>query len=266
MKTMLSVGALALMTIAGQASAAVIYDSHGFEAPTFAAGTIEGQDGWFVDPALHTQHQVVGPTLVGANMVNPAGGSQMVQISQTTASRFSFPDITAGVAGRPVGDNWVINNFDIFAPSGQTSAGFFGVLAYNSSFNTLAGVRLRASDGLVVVTIDPDGAGSTFAFGNYSIGLNAPLGTWVNLGIAINVATNDVAILSGTSVLLAGTTQVAGANATLSDFDLYSPGDATLTNSMFIDNYIVTTDTTAPAPGAAGLLGLAGLVATRRRR
>jgi MYXO-CTERM domain-containing protein len=265
MKKVLGVCALAMVAIAGQASAAVIYDSNGFEAPTFGLGTIENQNGWFVDPAGQATHQVVGPTVVGGNTVNPASGGQMVRITQTTGTRFSFPDITAGVASRPAGQDWVINNFDIFAPSGQTSTAFFGVLAFNSSVVTIGGARLRASDGALIVTLDPDGAGP-MAFSNYTIGVNAPFNTWVNLGLAVNVATNQVAVLSGSSVLISGTGPGTTATATLSDFDLISGSNATLTNSMFVDNYIVKTDTTAPAPGALGVLGLAGLVAGRRRR
>lgn len=261
MKTMLCVSAFALAAIAGQTNAAVIYDSGGFEAPNFVLGNIDTQNGWSVDPAAHTNHQVVGPT----GPVNPQAGTQMVQIGQTTATRFSFPDITAGVGTRPLGEDWIVNSFDIFAPSGQTSTASFGVLAFNSAFATIAGVRIRASDRALIVTMDPDFGGG-LAFGNYTVGLFAPADTWINLGVAVNVTNNQVAILSAGNVLINGWTQNATVSATLSDFDLISGSSTTTTNSMFVDNYKIESGIFAPAPGAAALLGLAGLVAGRRRR
>ncbi len=253
---------VALAALAGSAQATVLYTSGGFEAPTFTVGNIDGQGGFVTDPAAHTQHQVVGVT--GA--VNPAGGSQMVQLNAVASTRWSFPDISGLVGTRPVGEDWITCNFDIYAPAGQTSTATYGVLAYNAAFATVGGVRVRASDRAIIVTLDPDGPGAA-AFGSYTLGLFAPADTWVNLGLAINVSTNALALYSGNTILFSGAaTAQAGTAATISDFDLVSSSGAATTNVMYVDNYVVGSDNVAPAPGAAALLGLGGLVAARRRR
>lgn len=255
-------GLLAAAGLAAAANAGVIYDAQGFEAPLFGPGNVGGQEGWSLDPAGHTQHTVIN----GADGATTPLGNQMLRITQTTATRWSFKDITAPVAARPVGEDWIWARFDINAPVANTSTAFFGVSAYNAAGVQLAGARLRASDGAVIVTLDPDGAGPN-AFGNYTLGtpaLLAPRGQWINLGVAVNIVTGQAAITTGNSILIAGNANAGF--ATLSDFDPMSGAAASLTNSMYIDNFIITSDTVVPAPATAALLGLGGLVAARRRR
>lgn len=255
-------GLLAAAGLAAAANAGVIYDSQGFEAPLFTAGNVGGQDGWLLDAPGHTQHTIIN----GADGATAPIGSQMLRITQTTATRWSFPDITTQVGARTLGEDWIWCKFDINAPAANTTTAFFGVSAYNSSGVQLAGARLRASDGALVATLDPDGAGPQ-AFGNYLVGnppLAAPRGQWINLGVAVNVVTGEAAITSGNAILIAG---LANAGfAALSDFDAMSGANATLTQSMYIDNYIITSEGAVPAPASAALLGLGGLVAARRRR
>lgn len=255
-------GLLAAAGLAAAANAGVIYDAQGFEAPLFAAGNVGGQAGWGLDPAAHTQHTIIN----GADGATTPIGNQMLRISQTTATRWSFPDITAGVAGRASGEDWIWCQFDINAPAANTTPAFFGVSAYNAAGTQLAGARLRASDGLLIVTLDPDGAGPT-AFGNFTLGtpaIAAPRGQWINLGVAVNVVTGQAAITSGGNLLVIGAANAGF--ATLSDFDAMSGPSATLTQSVYLDNYIVTSEFVVPAPATAALLGLGGLVAARRRR
>ncbi len=255
-------GLLAAAGFAAAASAGVIYDSQGFEAPLFTAGNVDGQAGWAADPAGHTQHTIIN----GADGATTPIGSQMLRITQATGTRWSFPDITAGVAGRASGEDWIWCRFDINAPSANTTPAFFGVAAYNSSAALLAAARLRASDGAVIVTLDPDGAGPA-VFGSYTLGtpaLLAPRGQWINLGVAVNVVTGQAIITSGDSILITGNANAGF--ATLSDFDAMSGASSTLTQSVYLDNYIVTSESVVPAPATAALLGLGGLVAARRRR
>jgi len=261
MKTFVSVAAL-LLAGAASAQAGLIYDAQGFEAPLFAPGNVDGQNGWLADPAGHTLHTIIN----GADGVTSPIGSQMLRISQTTGTRWSFPDISAPVAARTLGEDWIWAKFDINAPVANTTTAFFGVSAYNSAGAQLAGARVRASDGAIIATLDPDGPGGV-AFGNYLVGnpaLALPRGQWLNLGVAVNVVTGGVAITSGNNILIAGT--AAAGFATLSDFDAMSGGAASLTQSMYLDNYIITSESVVPAPGALALLGGAGLLGARRRR
>lgn len=254
-------GVLAAVGLAAAAQAGVIYDSQGFEQPLFNLGNIDGQNGWAADPAGHTQHTVTGAVGPTAPL-----GNQMLQITQATATRWSFKDISSAVAARTLGEDWIWCQFDINAPAANTSTAFFGVSAYNSSGAQLAGARVRASDGALIVTLDPDGAGPN-AFGNYTLGtppLAVTRGQWINLGVAVNVVTGQAAITSGGNLVFLGTANAGF--ATLSDFDPMSGASTTLTQSVYIDNFIITSETVVPAPASAALLGLGGLVAARRRR
>lgn len=261
MKTLLSVGTLAL-GLAASAQAGIIFDSQGFEAPGYTAGNLDGQNGWVSDPVGHTQHTVIN----GADAGTSPLGSQMLRITQSTGTRWSLVDITAQIAARTLGDDWIWCKFDINAPAANTTAALFGVGAYNSSGALVAGIRIRASDGALVASFDPDGAGPT-AFNNYLLGTPAlaiPRGQWINLGVAVNVATGLVAITSGDSIITVGT--AAPGFATLSDFDPMSGASSTTTQSVYLDNYIITSESVVPAPGVSALLGAGGLLAARRRR
>ncbi|MBY0261069.1 MAG: hypothetical protein K2Q20_01910 [Phycisphaerales bacterium] len=262
MKTFMSVAAL-LLAAATSASAGIIHDSQGFEAPLFTSGPIDGQNGWAVDPAGQTLHQVTGA--VGAT--SPIG-SQMLRAQQgVTSTRYSWVDLSAGIAARPIGEDWIWNRFDINVPVANTATSTFGVFAFNATGGIIGGVQVRGSNGLLFVTLDPDGAGPA-AFGNYTLGtpaLAVPRGQWINLGVAVNVATNAIAITSGSSIVFQGVA-APGSAATLSDFDIFSAASATLTDSVYFDNYSVTSESVVPAPGAFALVGLGGLLAARRRR
>lgn len=262
MKTFVSVAAL-LLAAATSASAGIIYDAQGFEGPLFTVGNIDGQDGWTVNPVGQTLHQVTGA--VGAT--SPIG-SQMLRAQQgTTNTRFSWVDLAAGIAARPIGEDWIWNRFDINIPTANTAPSTFGVLAFNASGGIVGGVQLRGSDGRLFVTLDPDGAGPA-AFGSYSLGtpaLAVTRGQWINLGVAVNLTTNAIAITSGSAIVFQGSA-AAGSAATLADFDIFSSASATLTDSAYFDNYIVSSESVVPAPGTFALVGLGGLLAARRRR
>lgn len=255
----IALAAVAALAATSSAYATILYDSNGFESPTFVPGSVGGQDGWFVDPAGHTQHQVVS----GAQGTVAPIGSQMLRVQQTTATRWSFPDISGDVVTRPVGENVIWNEFALNLPTVTTSTAGFGVLAYDASLATIGGVRVRGSDAALIVTLDPDGASPTFAFGSYTIGLTVPRDTWINLGIAVNVVTGELSITSGGTALITGT--AGGAFATLSDFDAISGSSTTTTDSIYLDEYIIQSVTAIPEPATAAL-GIAALGLLHRRR
>jgi len=262
--------ALAVVGIACScASAQSLYQSGGFESPRFAPGTIDGQDSgaWSVDPAAQGNHLVVSGTTLGAN---PFSGTQMVRLNGPSTN-FSWPDITAGVAGRTAGNDVIVTSTRIFIPLASELAaganGVFGILAYNAAASNMGGIRVRVSDGAIFGTIDPDGAGPT-AFGNYTFGAGGILarGQWHEIGFGLNIVTRAMTLLVNGATLFTGTTsQTVALNLTDVDF-ISSLVSGAQPASVLVDDYSVVAVAVVPSPAAAALLGLGGLAAFRRRR
>lgn len=267
MKNLIAIGML--LAAAGAANAQLLYNAGGFEAPRFTAGNIDLQDAgaWTVDPAGHTDHVVVsGPTL-GAT---PFGG-QMVRLNANAAgARFSWADVTAGVAGRTAGNDFIYTSTKIFMPLAAdlpaNANGVFGLLAFNAAAGNLGGVRVRLSDGAIIGTLDPDGPGAS-AFNNYTFGPAAVLsrGAWHEIAFGINIVNRALTIVIDGAVFFTGTTSQTAA-LTLTDVDYISSISGTVAGSVLVDDYSVEAIAAIPTPGAAALLGLGGLAAARRRR
>lgn len=260
--------ALAVVGIACScASAQVLYQSDGFESPRFAPGTISGQDSgaWAVDPAGQANHLVVSGTTLGAN---PFSGTQMVRVNGPSTN-FSWPDITAAVAGRTAGNDVIVTSTRIFLPLASELAaganGIFGILAYNAAASNMGGIRVRVGDGAIIGTIDPDGVGPS-TFGNYLFNAGGVLarGQWHEIGFGLNIVTRAMTLtVNGATVATGTTSQTVALNLADVDFIGSLVTGAQPASALFDDYSVVAV---VPSPAAAALLGLGGLAAFRRRR
>ncbi|HZL34542.1 MAG TPA: dockerin type I domain-containing protein [Tepidisphaeraceae bacterium] len=148
-------------------SATVVYDSHGFEAPTFAPGNLVGQDS-ARGPWL--QSGATGTAVVETSV---ALGAQAVEVTRQGGDvRFAVVKPFQSVSGTMEVD-WAMN---VPAATGAQSFGpFFGIEAYN---DTGAGVpQLIGSAGMDAKTGEVlfqdagtgfiDSTGTTIAFGQF---------------------------------------------------------------------------------------------------
>ena len=259
------IAAAMIAAVGASASASVLY-STSFEAPTFAAGSLNGQDGWTAASSPATLFQVN----------NTAGfartGSQFVFVntaSQTSSgSNWNFKPTIVDPVTPPNSiiraSVWtaVLNNST--AAVNRQSAG--GVDLYdNVTGGRIGGIRVR-NDGAVTVLNSVGGAGTLGAgtvvgnaYNQVSVEADFGLGVvryFIN-GIQINT--------SGLGATWANFTAANG----FGDADLYTVRTNTnaTTNSgghtVLFDDFSVER---IPTPGALSVLGLAGLVAARRRR
>jgi len=135
--------ALALIAaLAGSARAGVVYDSGGFEAPTFSLGTLTGQDsGLWVESGS-------GATAIVQNTT--AAGGQAVQVQRTTGDDRFFPQLpTTPTVKRFVTIDWDMSVARTTADNVPFGP-FFGVEAYTPSVLLLGAAGVDATTGDVL--------------------------------------------------------------------------------------------------------------------
>ena len=260
------VGVVAAAAVAGSANAGLATGKiDGFTGTTFTGytgiGTGNSVEGPYANGTLGFNSRSVGTTgdskgttntlVTTANVNSVTGGNQVQALvkSGSTRTTSALTDMYA---------NWLWANAAGFDSNGaatslnsfdMSNASSFTVSFADNTFGTsgFAGTNLRFAVGVTsndevpaewFVTKSVSGSGGTVTFSIADFDADYGAGTaasWTNLGTVQLYVYYDVP-----SGLSAGTNL---GNVTLTDF-----------------SYAV------PAPGAAALVGLAGLVATRRRR
>lgn len=232
----LAVVALLSFTLSGQS--AVLYDSNGFETPTFAVGTVAGQNGWTAtvgNPSFLTiENSLVYQGSQALFLQNSPGNRVLARYTLPSAQSADF---WADMYIRPpavsdIGTNFSLNVRDsggvIQSTASFTNAGSLSGIA-GSSYNQLDWNR-------ITIFYDFEGAGN-----KYYVYLN-----------------NALVTPSGITF--------SGANLRLFDFDWTANASATTTGGGYVDNFVIQTTSPIPEPGVAVLLGLGLLVVLASRK
>lgn len=246
--SILAVG-LAAASLGGSASAVTLYDSNGFESPTFTLGALPGQNGWTggsagggaVPQVVTAPDPVIGQQAVRLYVGDKQGdGSSMDH---------AIPAIN-NVAG------WVVTvSYDVYRPAPATDK-----LAQNlwwwwwDAGEPTYGLQWDQSGGLTLPNGWNPGAGqAATVFNRYA---NVKMvwdftqmkayswydGTIVDNGIPIT----NITKLTGWTISLG-----------------HDAGTGTGESLAYIDNFSITA---VPEPASLALLALGGLAVIRRRR
>ena len=251
----------------------------------FTVGSAVGQDLWTKYPSS------VASSNFAITATRPGGqaGKGYNQTHSGTVSRYFYRDLSTAFAGRGAGENIVWTESSLYNKAANTQRGTasmftFDTLAANitsglqmdiGSATTLSTVQGRIK-GAAYLTLSAAQAVGATAAGNYVFTLNtgtltAPVptaGSWVYFASNRNLNTGVVewyySVDGGVSYT--GFAINAGVRAIDDlefDYVTYSPSATTAGNfNVDFGNLAVYT---VPAPGAAALVGLAGLVSRRRR-
>jgi hypothetical protein len=247
-----------------------------------AVGTA-GQGGW------NTYATGTGTVMSNykINAGRPAGSAagsgtkafQMSSSSTSTGGRYAYQDLSSQWAARNAGDNIFWTEYQSYFSGTQTSLARTGNIAFDTTYSKiLSGMYTQTG----ASTSSTNARGTVFGFANYNNGgsvgnfvfnLSAGGGPvanaagWTDYAYNFNKTTGRVEWFLSTD---------GGANYTgffvdgaamgsdISETNYYSSagtGNASAGNMIFGAMDIYAT----PAPGAAALVGLAGLMARRRR-
>ena len=225
---------------------------------------MSGQGGWALYDGTKANY-----TIQSAITANPTGNALAInQTAGTLAANYSRDAKQAFTASswanRTTGQNTAVFKWDMYVPAGGTSTNTMGAEIENSSYYSLGGIYIRPSDGQVFIRGKVNAGSSS----NYSITDSfVTLGAWNSYSVAYNS-------VSGVS-RMSWTDKTAGNVYTdLTLYSAYTPTEidlnavtyniyTTVANTVYYDN--VAAYATVPSPGAVALIGLAGLVARRRR-
>lgn len=270
-------------------------DSNGasFTAGNIATANITpGQGGWM----YYSTSTGTNPSNYKINAARPTGlyappagqAMQFTGAAATTASRYLYQDLSAQWAARNAGDNIAWVQYDAYMSSATSSSGdrTGGFLFASDSTGTIGAFStgMTMEYGTVGTTTKQR---SVFGYayytsgtttGNYrfklseqalSSGGTSPLavsGGWTKFAMNFNQTTGQVnwyySVDGGanyTGFYVNGA--AAGLNVVEWDFYGQQASGTTTANAIFGDFSVYAT----PAPGAAALVGLAGLMARRRR-
>lgn len=258
------IAAAMIAAVGASASAATLYATS-FEAPTFAVGALNLQDGWTAASSPASLFQVngaagfarTGSQFVFANTANQTSTGSNWNFRPTIVAPVTAPNSTIRASVWTA----VLNNTT--AAVGRQSAG--GIDLYDDTGSVRLGAMRVRNDGAVVL-INSAGASGTLGAG--SVTANA----YNQVTIEADFAAQKVRwFINGIQI------DTSGLGATFGNFSATGFGDADLyavrTNTqasgtsgghtVLFDDFSVDA---VPTPGALSVLGLAGLIAARRRR
>jgi hypothetical protein len=251
-------------------------------------GGIQGQGGWYTYSSGTTgNNTAVSNYKIAAG--RPGGqtgqGLQITGSNTSTGSRFMYQDLSAQWAARNAGDDIFWAEYSQFCASASSAS---GNRAGSAVYNTTASKFLCG----MAVEMGTSGTNtsqrSVFGYANYlngsttgnfrfklsdqtlsdgSISPKALSGGWTYFATSFNKTTGEVlfyySIDGGanyTGFFVAG----AAAGENVLEFDYYTTTTSGSTTGVTV-NYGDLNIYATPAPGAAALVGLAGLMARRRR-
>lgn len=242
----------AAVMAAASSFGATLFDSNGFEAPTYNLGSLSGQQGW--------QKDGTGTATVQGAVVQ--SGSQAVALTgaQTT---WHWPDL----GFTPAAGDVVRVTSGIYRASSVASTKSFGYFldAYNFSVSRIA----RA--GLGIGSDDSPALWATLGSNNTTLETGLLWDTWYTVTMDLKSATQTYDVyLDG---VLKGSNLTLGAPFTsLGDVDLMHSYQTGAADVGYFDNYKIEVNPgpiPEPAAGSVLLLGLAalfgrGFIARRR--
>ena len=254
-----------LACLGGQARAAVIYDSGGFELPRFTAGgNLQGQDvvqgPWLKDGGVSTA--VVQTT-------NPAGGTQSVQMTRLANAngdtRWTVTKPITPTASQPI--------VDIDVDMRLNQATFSGVPPTNTDFGPAFG--LEAYDGSKLIgSLTMDATTGDVLYQQTGTGFLTETGTVLSRSayhhykLRLNFNTGNYQVFANSLLLrtepFVDSGVVAFTDGPMSTFAASGTSIATGTGTAFFDNYVLQ-QTAVPEPTTlTAMLAAAGVLMSRR--
>ncbi len=234
-------GIAALIFAAPLLFAANIY-STGFEPPTYATGSLIGQNGW---------QSTYGPTAASVETNTVHSGTQAVQFFANTNTVLGQTDLGHFDSFDATNDIVTVNTS--FRISSSTSESVWEIGASQSD-NSYDG-------GLVLYP-----GGSIYVFGSGFLTTTFADNTWYTLSLVFNFQSEAYNVLLNGSTIATNATMLNTGNTFLTP--LYtSLGSATANDSMYLDDISIQT-TGVPEPRfvfAGGLVMLALVLAARVR-
>lgn len=251
MKQMIAAVA-ALAGVAAVANAAILYTTD-FNAPTYTDGALIGQDGW-----------VLTSSTVNPLAVSNAATNGTVALTTTGQDvRRAFTALT------PVAGESVYFSATFTLETAQATGDYFVHIGDNTTSNFFARVYAKSSGSGFVMALGTSSGTSTLVYGTTELAFNTPISIVARYDF-VDGLLNDTGALfvnpsnafgTGDTPYVAATT--TGADATAISSVSIRQGSSTNAPAGTVDALSVYT---IPTPGSIALVGLAGLVAGRRRR
>lgn len=216
--------------------------NEGFES--FAAGSINGQNGWTTFAA-----NAAAPVISTAN---PAGGLQHLRITAGPGAAGSFNGAFSPDFGNFANEFSSISTDVFISNTGDQDAN----LIAQAPSQALLAWRVNLSFNGDIRVLDNTGTGLAFI----DTGADWTAGQYFNFRVDLNPSANSITYYYNNSLIYTGAAGVFAATAVeqviLFGDNFYSP-----TSFTDYDNLTIV-----PAPSAAVLLGIGGIAAGRRRR
>jgi len=246
---------------------------------TSTTGTAPGQGGWYTysSGGTSTSYKIINSSTLGRT----GQGAYVTNSGSTSAYKFMYQDMSAQWAARNAGDNLLWAAWDQYASAtASTSANMGGASLYSGNYQILGGMGMAYGSGIsgyaqrsVFGLANYNSSGT---IGNYFFDLSdgtaaaptAQSGGYTKYATSFNQTTGEVnwfySVDHGanyTGFFVMG----AAAGADLLELDLEMSNFGATTNAAAAANYGDLAVYATPTPGALALVGLAGLVARRRR-
>jgi hypothetical protein len=248
-----------------QAHSATIYDSQGFEAPTFSLAPLAGQDGWQSFGAGGTANVVAGA---------PGNATQVVQLDRLGDNYgvgVTTPVPNLNLPGSPVVNvEWSMSYAPLPQDAPQTYGPYFAV-----EVNDVQGIQVlvAASTGLDAATGEilyqiPVTGQIDVVPGSY-----IPPNTWVDFLMALDYVTQTYSVYVDNILVIDSLPFIDPGITGLSDVALAgywgfdgTPEDLEAEGAGYYDNFRISVGVPdAGATGALMVLGVAALTMARRK-
>jgi hypothetical protein len=263
----LSLAATAAAVICASSQAALIYATN-FDSYTNNAN-LSGQTAWI---GTGGNWATTGSVNTGQTAFyvtsNPSGSGRSVRM---TTEKFNNGGRTKGYLDLSNSGKWAAASTgansatkvlraeaDIYVASGQSVVTSYGIMIGDTSFSYSCGMMINNSGQVWT-------ANNGYALANRTNRTTAALNTWHKFMIDWDTVTgNAKAYLNGTLIADYTPTNKSGVFAVqlFTTTDNGGAGSTSTNGFGFADNFSVSS---VPAPGAAALVGIAGLMARRRR-
>jgi MYXO-CTERM domain-containing protein len=266
MKSFLAASAVAV--VAASSQAALIYST---DFDSFTSGNLSGQTAWSgVGGSWATTGSVNTGQTAFLVTNNPASGGTGKSVRMTT-EKFNAGGRTKGYVDLSNSGKWAAASTgansgtkvlraeaDIYVATGQPVTSSYGIMIGDTSFSYSCGMMI-SNTGQVWT------ANNGYALSNRTNRVTAALDTWHNFRIDWDtVSGNAKAYLNGVLIADYTPTNKSGVFAVqlFTTTDNGGSGSTSSNGYGFADNYSVSS---VPSPGAVALIGVAGMLARRRR-